>query len=43
MQALDDETEIIHGEGFSKAIDITYEGVPEATILLRNDRLPKWL
>ncbi len=30
MQALDDETEIIHGEGFSKAIDITYEGVPEA-------------
>ncbi len=30
MRALDDEVEIIQGDGFSKAIDITYEGVPEA-------------
>ena len=30
MQAMDDDAEIIHGVGFSKAIDITYEGVPEA-------------
>jgi len=30
MQAMDDDAEVIHGVGFSKAIDITYEGVPEA-------------
>ena len=30
MQALDNEVEIIHGDGFSKAVDITYDGVPEA-------------
>ncbi len=30
MQALDDEVEIIQGDGFRKAIDITYDGVPEA-------------
>ena len=30
MQALDDEIEIVDGNGFSKAVDITYEGVPEA-------------
>ena len=30
MQAMDDDVEIIQGVGFSKAIDITYDGVPEA-------------
>ena len=30
MQAMDDEIQIIHGEGFTKATDITYDGVPEA-------------
>ena len=31
MQAMDDEIQIIQGEGFRKATDITYDGVPEAT------------
>ena len=31
MQAMDDEIQIIQGEGFTKAADITYDGVPEAT------------
>ena len=31
MQAMDDEIEIIQGLGFSKATDITYSGVPDAT------------
>tara|TARA_B100000902_G_scaffold25980_2_gene31230 strand:+ start:11734 stop:14259 length:2526 start_codon:yes stop_codon:yes gene_type:complete len=30
MQAMDEDVEIIQGVGFSKAIDITYDGVPEA-------------
>jgi hypothetical protein len=30
MQAMDDEVEIIEGVGFTKATDITYDGVPEA-------------
>ena len=30
MNAMTDEPEIIHGTGFSKAVDITYEGVPDA-------------
>ena len=30
MQAMDDEVEIIQGVGFTKATDITYDGVPEA-------------
>ena len=30
MQAMDDEIEIIEGVGFTKATDITYDGVPEA-------------
>ena len=30
MQAMDDEIQIIQGEGFTKATDITYDGVPEA-------------
>ena len=30
MQAMDDEIEIIQGDGFQKATDITYDGVPEA-------------
>jgi len=32
MQAMDDEIQIIQGEGFTKATDITYDGVPEATL-----------
>ena len=31
MHAMDDEIQIIQGEGFTKAADITYDGVPEAT------------
>jgi len=31
MQAMDDEIQIIQGDGFTKAADITYDGVPEAT------------
>ncbi len=30
MQAMDNEVEIIQGVGFTKATDITYDGVPEA-------------
>jgi hypothetical protein len=30
MEAMDDEVEIIEGVGFTKATDITYDGVPEA-------------
>ena len=30
MQAMDDEIQIIEGDGFTKATDITYDGVPEA-------------
>ena len=30
MQAMDNEVEIIQGVGFTKAADITYDGVPEA-------------
>ena len=30
MNLMTDEPEIIHGTGFSKAVDITYEGVPDA-------------
>ena len=30
MQAMDEEIQIIQGEGFTKATDITYDGVPEA-------------
>ena len=30
MQAMDNEVEVIEGEGFRKATDITYDGVPEA-------------
>ena len=30
MQAMDDEIQIIEGVGFTKATDITYDGVPEA-------------
>ncbi|RCH71323.1 MAG: hypothetical protein DBX06_07105 [Candidatus Poseidoniales archaeon] len=30
MQAMDDEIQIIQGDGFTKATDITYDGVPEA-------------
>tara|TARA_B100000427_G_scaffold326206_1_gene334427 strand:- start:896 stop:3508 length:2613 start_codon:yes stop_codon:yes gene_type:complete len=30
MQAMDDEVEVIEAEGFRKATDITYDGVPEA-------------
>ena len=32
MEAMDDEIQIIQGEGFRKATDITYDGVPEATL-----------
>ena len=32
MQAMDDEIQIIQGAGFTKATDITYDGVPEATL-----------
>jgi len=30
MQAMDNEVEVIEGDGFRKATDITYDGVPEA-------------
>ena len=31
MQALDDEIEVIHGDGFQKATDVTYDGVEMAS------------